>query len=211
MPRRPLSLPLALAAVACFAATAAGQVTAHFGPDGVWTLPEAAWTACLKRNADATGCLASLMRDGGASPQAVAINTLLDGEGYMTAFRETGRVDVAEVTFPLRANSNEVTYLVNGEPPLVSSELDADIPGLAANAQYAAIKRSHPDVMTWPVGEGPRAVEALAGGGQGFAFAYALLNGCHACEVLGHVAVSFDFGPDGTFRGQRLVSVDPAP
>ncbi len=208
MMRRTFHL-LVCAGLAVFptAARAAGGI----GPADVWTLPEAAWTDCLKGHADATGCLGALMRQGGASAEALEINKRLDGEGYMAAFRETGRVDVAGMVFPLRANSNEVAYLVNGEPELVSSEIDEDALQLAANPQYAALAKAHPDVMFWPVGDGPRAVEALDGGGQGFVFSYALLNGCHACEVLGHAVVSLDFGPDGRYRGPRLAAVEPAP
>lgn len=178
------------------------------GPKGVWALPEAAWTDCLQKGQDATGCLARIMEQTGATPQALAINKLLEGEGYMEAFQEMGRVDVAVMVFPLRANTNAVTYLVNGSPTLVSSEIEpADLP-LAADPVYAALQKAHPELMFWPTGEGPSAVNTPPGGGQGFVFTYPLLNGCHACAVLGQALLSLDFGPDGSYRGPRLLRVE---
>lgn len=211
MPRRRF-FPLVFA---CCLVLCPGLATARLdgpiGPASVWQPRNEALTACLRDSADATGCLARVMAETGATPQALAANRLLDGEGYVSAFRETGRVDVATVVFPLRANSNEVAYLVNGEPPLVSSERDEDQLPLAGNAPYAALRKAHPDLMVWPVGDGPRSVDALADGGQGFVFSYGLLNGCHACDVLGYAVVSLDFGPDGHFAGPRLLTVEPAP
>ncbi|EFL51992.1 conserved hypothetical protein [Solidesulfovibrio fructosivorans JJ]] len=180
------------------------------GPKGVWKLPEAAWTDCLQKAQDATDCLARIMRQTGATPEALAVNKMLDGEGYMETFQEMGRVDVAVMVFPLRANTNAVTYLVNGSPTLVSSEIEpADLP-LAADPTYAALQKAHPELMFWPTGEGPSAVDTPPGGGQGFVFTYPLLNGCHACAVLGQALLSLDFGPDGTYHGPRLLRVEAA-
>lgn len=192
-----------------FGATAAtaGPLGA-IGSGDVWQLPPGAWTACLQSGDDASGCLRRIMTREQASPRALAINRQLDGEGYMAAFHEAGRVDVATMEFPLRANSNEVAYLVNGQPGLVSSELDETALPLAANPDYRALHNQYPDLMFWPVGDGPREVTALAQGGQGFVFSYALLNGCHACEVLGQAVVSLDFNARGRFLGPRLVRVE---
>lgn len=212
MPRR---LGLSILFAACCLALSSLAVPAGdkapIGPEAVWRPTGEDLSACLGQSAEPRQCLSRVMAVSGASRQALAATAMLDGEGFIGAFHETGRVDVATVVFPLRANSNEVAYLVNGEPRLVSSELDEDALPLTANAQYAALKKAHPDIMFWPVGDGPRSVEALPDGGQGFVFGYALLNGCHACEVLGQAVASLDFGPHGRYKGPRLVSVDVAP
>ncbi len=211
MPRRLGSLAAIVCCLTVWPLTVPAQPDAPIGPGAVWRPSGEALGECLRQSDDTLHCLTRVMAATGASPAALAVTGLLDGEGYLQAFRDTGRVDVATVVFPLRANSNEVAYLVNGEPRLVSSEIDEDALPLGDNARYAAIRKAHPEVFLWPVGEGPRSVEALPGGGQGFVFSYGLVNGCHACEVLGQTVVSLDFGPDGRFLGPRLVDVEPAP
>lgn len=190
--------------------TAVAEAPGPFGPQAVWTLPEKAWAACLQQSRDATGCLRKIMKKSRATPQAREVNRLLDGEGYMGAFREMGRVDLATMVFPLRANTNEAVYLVNGTPLLVSSELDEKALSIEANPDFVALKRVYPEVMFWPASDGLRSMDALPDGGQGFVFTYPLLNGCHACEVIGQAVVSLDFGADGVSRGPRLLRVEPA-
>jgi len=36
---------------------------------------------------------------------------------------------------------------------------------------------------------------------------YRLLDGCHACAILGLARVAFEFDQDGTFYGAHLVEV----
>jgi hypothetical protein len=197
-----LALPGPVAAATATAAT-------RFGPEAVWTLPMAAWSACLEKTSDPTACLSRLMRDSGATASALAVARLLDGEGYMSAFRKTGRVNLATMTFPARANTNEVAYLVGGNPPLVSTELDAQTVNIAVDPAYPALRAAYPEMELWPSGAEFRSVDRLADGGQGFVFAYPLLNGCHACESAGHALMAHDFGPDGRYRGVRLLRLEP--
>ena len=90
-----------------------------------------------------------------------------------------GRVDLATMTFPLRANTNEAAFLVNGTPPLVSTELDEPSVDIAADPAYAALRQAFPEMTLWPTNAGFRRLETLPDGGQGFVFAYPLLDGCH--------------------------------
>ena len=129
-----------LAVLAVFAvpqvALGSGDSTAKpFGANAVWVLPRAALTACLEADPAPAGCLERVMRQNGASRQALDVNRLLDGEGYMTAFRSMGKVNLAMVEFPLRANTNQAAFLVGGTPPLVSSEL----PGTAVDISAARV------------------------------------------------------------------------
>ena len=199
-----------LVVVFCGAARLATAADKPFGPGDVWSLPETAWRTCLEKNPVAPDCLPRLMRETKATPQALAINQRLDGDGFMSAFRPMGRVDLATMTFPLRANTNEAAFLVNGTPPLVSTELDEPSVDIAADPAYAALRQAFPEMTLWPTNAGFRRLETLPDGGQGFVFAYPLLDGCHACALAGHALISLDFGPDGTYRGPRLLCLEPA-
>jgi hypothetical protein len=180
------------------------------GPQAVWTLPREALDACLGKNPSPGDCLSQVMKQTGASPQALDFNAMLSGEGYMRVFRPMGRVSLVTVEFPLRANTNEVAFLAGGNPALVSSELpdkDVDIRGDPA---YSSLKKKYPKLEFWPTGAEFRGMNRLPNGSQGFEFAYPLLNGCHACELAGQAVVSLDFGPDGLYRGPRLIRLEPA-
>jgi hypothetical protein len=187
----------------------AENAVSRFGPQAMWILPLADWSDCLEKHQDPGGCLDQLMHKAGASPQALAVSRLLDDEAYMSAFREMGRVDLASITFPARANTNEVPYLVNGNPSLVSTELDASTVDITKDPHYPALKAAFPDMELWPSGAEFRSMDHLVDGGQGFVFAYPLQNGCHACERAGYAVVTHDFGPDGTYRGPRLLRLEP--
>ena len=203
-----------LAVTPLFARTPQGSTTQHFGPEAVWALPREVLAACLEKQPSSTDCLAKVMKQTGASPQAQAFSKLLDGEGYMQAFQPMGQVNLATVAFPMRANTNEAAVLIGGTPPLVSSELTitANAPlTLGSDPAYPALKRRFPDLEIWPTSAEFRAMKRLPGGGQRFEFAYPLLNGCHACALAGYALVALDFGQDGVYQGFRLIRLETAP
>jgi len=154
-----------------------------FGPQAVWTMHQDALTACQKKTPTSTTCLAQVMKQTGASRQALAINRLLDGEGYMSAFRPMGRVDLATEEFPMRANTSQAAILVGGAPSLVSSELTDTTIDISADPASPTLKRRFPDLELWPNSAVFRAMERLPNGGQGFEFAYPLCNGRHASDL----------------------------
>lgn len=206
-----------LAWLAAFALSVAGAVVCHgnegvpepFGPQAVWTLPRKALSACLKKSPAPDACLTQVMRQTGASRQALAFTAQLDGEGYMVAFQALGRVNMATVEFPLRANTNQAVVLVGGTPPLVSSELTDAAIDIRQDPAYPALRQRYPNLELWPAGAVFRDQKPLPGGGQSFTFSYPLLNGCHACEVAGQALISLDFGPDGAYLGPRLIRLEP--
>ncbi len=67
-------------------------------------------------------CFAEQMRVAGASAAALAFLERTGNQGYLTAFVDAGKVDIAYAEYPFRANENAVVFLVNGEP----SMLDVD-------------------------------------------------------------------------------------
>lgn len=202
-----LSALVAMVLIVCFRSPAAAEKP--FGPAAVWSLPESAWRACLEKNPTASDCLPRLMRETMASPQALDINRRLDGDGFMSAFQAMGRVDLATMIFPLRANTNQVLYLVNGAPPLVSTELGDQAPDITSDPAYAGLKQAFPEMALWTTNADFLRMEHLPDGGQAFVFAYPLLNGCHACPLAGHALVALDFGPNGGYRGPRLLRLEP--
>ena len=180
-----------------------------FGPQDVWTLPFEALSACEAKNPASTTCLTQVMKETGASKQALALNKMLEGDGYMSGFQPMGRIDLATCFFPSRANSNEVLFMVGGSPSLVSSELDADI-NIKADPAYPGLKKKFPDLELWTSGASFAKMDILPNGGQRFVFEYPLVNGCHACAQAGDALIAHDFDQDGTYKGPRLIRLKPA-
>ncbi|MFA6470693.1 MAG: hypothetical protein WCU00_01525 [Candidatus Latescibacterota bacterium] len=159
-------------------------------------------------------CFVSTMQKSGASPEAVAFAHLIDNTGYMRDFRDTGRVDVAYVTYPFRANENEGFFLVNGEPPLVNVDDLLSLPPQDINKdpRCRKIVRKYPKANLWP-GERFRTTFPesfkLPGGIQRFTVTYWLKDGCRACQNLGVVLYAFDFDSSGKFLGRTFLKVVP--
>lgn len=160
-------------------------------------------------------CFAAEMRRSGASEAAVAFTNLIGNTGYLRDFREAGRVDVAYVNYPFRANENQGCLLVNGEPAVIDvddvSKLSSE--ELMKNKQYAALAAKHPNAALFPgdrSGTGYPQMESLDGGGQRFIVGYWLTDGCHACARLGSARVAFDFDNRGKLIGRKLIGVGPA-
>ncbi len=155
-------------------------------------------------------CSEAVMRRGGASPAAVAFTGWFARQGhqvlgYLESFREMGRVDLASVMIPGRANTNQIYLMVNGTPGLVSTEDHLRQIDLTQDPRYFAIAAKYPKIMLWSGGAVFKQMEGLPGGGQRFIFAYDLKNGCHACEVGGSAYVAFDFDARGKFLGTKLL------
>jgi hypothetical protein len=180
------------------------------GAGAVWRLPREALMKCLDSNPNASDCLTQVMKRNGASPEALEVNKLLDGDGYLREFNRLGKVSLGVVEFPLRANTNEAAVLLGGKPALVSSELPMDAVAINKDPAYPALKKRFPDLELWPSSAEFKELQNLSDGGQAFVFAYPLLNGCHACEQGGSALISLDFGPDGVYRGPRLLKLAPA-
>jgi predicted secreted protein len=206
-----------------FPAAAAGDQDAArtaFTKDVTWAVDRQTVQLAKQRCSDLGGqqleeCFSEAMAFLGASADAVYFTKCFGGGSFVRKFRETGKVDVAYVVHPFKANENQGYLLVNGEPPIVDVD---DIPllpreSLEQDKAYAAIKRKFPKVTLWP---GDRSVkqypilESTPGGGQSFAVPYTLRNFCHACEVLGTAFFSFDFDREGHFSGARLLRVEPS-
>jgi predicted secreted protein len=208
----------------CMSAMAAPERTDQEKPrpvitrDAIWNADKQTVQLAKQRCAEVGGqqleeCFADSMAQLGAPPEAVAFTRYFGLGTFVRKFRETGRVDVAYIIYPFRANENNGCFLVNGDPPIVDVD---DIPLLPRESMeldktYAAIKKKYPRVTMWP---GDRfhkqypTLEVTPGGGQNFLVPYALRNFCHACEILGTAFFSFDFDKEGKFIGARFLRIE---
>jgi hypothetical protein len=178
-------------------------------------------------------CFVDSMGRSGASPQAVAFAKSTYNTGYLAHFFKKGRVDLAYVIYPFRANENQGWMLVNGDPPMINVDAltNTNLPErqLEQNPAYRRIKKKYPKVMLFG---GDRTLEdppemqfhvrvILPFGGPGiswneisrspkgqrFVVTYRLLNGCHACERLGQARFEFRFDAEGKLLGTALLDV----
>jgi hypothetical protein len=157
-------------------------------------------------------CVVSVMQQAGASPAATAFTTMLKGEGYLDHFRKMGRVDLASVAYPFRANENGEYLLVNGVPRLVHLDDPENLKhiDITKDPLYPSLLRKFPKLELWGHADF-KDMQRLPGGGQRFVFTLVLLNGCHGCEVGGYAHVAFDFDETGQFLGTRLLRLSKAP
>jgi hypothetical protein len=202
------------------AAAPPGGTNARVGPAAVWNPPadflQTMHTACDRNPARLAACFQERMRAGGASPEALAFTERAGGLEYLRAFGEAGRVDIAWAVDPFRANTNDLVYLVNGDPPMVDVDDPKYLgpPVLQRHPGYAALLRAHPKLAPFPGDRSHRsAVQRMAqiGGGQRFVVDEDLRDGCHACAVLGKARVAFDFDAAGKFRGTQAVLIQAMP
>jgi hypothetical protein len=165
-----------------------------------------------KRAPDFGKCFVDSMSQAGASPQAIAFARSTENTGYLASFAKMGRVDLAYVHYPFRANENEGWLLVNGDPAMIDVDAVARLPKdqLESNQAYLRIKERFPKVMLFggdrSITQPPKMI-VQSGKGQRFVVDYRLLNGCHACERVGRARFAFDFDADGKFLGSTLIEV----
>src|SRR5271170_2469669 len=128
--------PAAFLLSLCAVLMASGQISFHVraqiappsdrvGSRAVWK-PSDQVIANIRAKCDAESanvgeCFLREMKSAGASAEAVAFTKALAGNGigYLSAFRDTGRVSIAFAEYVFRANEMEGVFLVNGDPPLI--------------------------------------------------------------------------------------------
>lgn len=196
---------------------AGGEGRTEVGPGAVWKadpqFTDTVHAGCDTQSYPRLGeCLVEAMREGGASSEAIRFAGSTGNEAWLRAYRETGKVDIAYVTYPFRANENQGVLLVNGDP----SPVDVDGAGTPAESElkndlvYRKLAERYPAISIWPgdrFGTETPVVEPLAGGRSRFHVGYVLRNGCRACEEIGSALFAFDFDRDGRFLGKRLMMV----
>jgi hypothetical protein len=159
------------------------------------------------------GCFATEMQRLGASQEAVAFAQQLQNEGFLRDLQRTGKVDVAYVYYPFRANENDGCLLVNGNPALIN--VDA-LDSLAESSMhrdpaYISLLAQYPKTSIWPGDRSgkvdPVVVEILPNRTQRFIVHYRLRDGCHACAQLGQASFGFEFDRYGRFLQAKYLGI----
>lgn len=165
---------------------------------------------------EVTKCFAKGMREEGASKQAVKFAKSLPTFGILRHLRETGKVDIAYVVYPFRANENYGVILVNGRPsPIDVDDLNA-LPQdqIKTDLAYPKLAKRYKEIALWPSDRfsyNLPTVEVPSGGGQWFAVEYRLTDGCRACKDVGIARFGFDFNTKGKFLGAKFIRLIPKP
>jgi len=148
--------------------------------------------ACFIRTAEAAGM-----------KQAAAVRFLVDHDetGYVSGWRDEGGVGVATATYPMRANTNEGTWLVPASGDPINTEQAPD--GLDADPAFKAFRAAHPDADPFPPAAFVRN-DSLPSG-QRLVFETPLRT-CHACAQDGKLTVGYDFDAAGAFTGTKVLS-----
>jgi hypothetical protein len=181
-----------------------------------------AHAACDKTSGSGIAeCFIDQMAKAGASADAVNFTRELTRQNHgdiaiMTGFQRVGPVDIAWITYPLRANTNYGLLLVNGQPRIVNVEdLNLlDKKAMEQTPQFRDLKYRFPNVDMWPGDRDgttwPNSQKGPNGGIQ-FVTDYPLLNGCHACARAGAALFTWNFNAQGKFLGTTFIGMTPAP
>jgi predicted secreted protein len=195
---------------------AAGKKEAPIGADAVWQ-PAAQFPETVRKTCGASSnvgeCFAQQMATA-APPAAVAFTKSIHGEGWLRDFRKVGRVDIACVEYPFRANENRGWLLVNGSPAFVDVDNLQKLPKseMAENRAWSQLIARSPQATLFP-GDRTGTTDPLAilypDGSQEFVVAYKVLDGCHACAQLGVAFLAYEFNPKGKLTATEFVEFSP--
>lgn len=154
-------------------------------------------------------CVINFMKNNGAPSKAIEFTRLMQGDAFLTAFFETGIVDVVKFITPFRGRNNENFLLVNGK----SFILDVDDPSIITdnmlnlNDDYRSLKLRYPDLQVCKGGHSFPEYDSLINDGHRFVFTYALAEDCMFIDKANYAAIAFDFDKEGYFIGASVVSV----
>jgi hypothetical protein len=180
-----------------------------FGPEAVWNIDGniGNYQNCFNNQSSSINCVITLMHSSGASPQATAFTKLLQGTAYMSSFTEFGFVDLAQITYPVRANNNVQYILINGNPQIVYVE-DVNKVDITHDPNYPTLKQKYPNLQIEGGENKFVSMKPLSQSGQRFIFSCALVDGCHACQIDNYANIAFDFDDTGQFEGMKLVNIN---
>jgi hypothetical protein len=221
-------LLIIVANIFALAHAAPPSASGKIGSSDIWQVPPdfvtKAHATCDKTAGPANfgSCFINQMAGSGAPAEAVSFTRMLfqktNGDvGIMSAFKNFGVVDVAQVFYPLRANTNYGLLLVNGNPPVLDVDdfEKLDRAAMQKDALFQAIQQKYPKVDLFPADRSGSApwprTQALPDGGTQFVVSYLLQNGCHACAHLGVARFGWDFDAKGTFLHTTYIPTPPPP
>jgi hypothetical protein len=182
------------------------KLTAALGPDAVWSGQGV--DDCRKGEAKAiNACLIDQMKKNGASAASIAFTQKLiaaDNPGYVSGWRQTGRVGIATITYPFRANTNSGTWLA----PVAGDPIDVDAYQLTAGdklrADYKSAMADNPGAF--PVPPGTISFDKTPAGNVRVLVTTPTAT-CHACAPGASIIVGYDFDAGGHFLFAGVVAV----
>jgi len=200
----------------------------EIGASAVWQPPQdflgKANLACEKGASPASfsQCFLHQIAAAGASADAVRFTQMLYQQnggtvGIMTAFKNYGPVDAAQVLYPLRANDNYGLVLVNGDPKVLDVDdlQKLDRAAMEQNPMFQGVKKKFTQTDIWPGDRSGSApwprVQPLPGGGTEFVVSYPLIDGCHACQRVGVARFGWDFDASGKLLRTVYLPTPPPP
>jgi hypothetical protein len=176
-----------------------------FGPEAVWNIDGniPTYQNCFNNSSTSIDCVVKLMQSRGASSQATSFTKMLQGIAFMSSFKELGIVDLAEITYPVRANNNVEYILINGNPQIEYVE-DGYKVDITHDSNYPVLHQKYPNIQIEGGENRFIHMEQYSQSGQQFIFSFVLVDGCHACQTDKNAYIAFEFEGTGQFKGMKL-------
>lgn len=153
-------------------------------------------------------CLLRTMQRTGARPQAIAAARMLvsaNMPGYISAWRPLGKVALATVTYPFRANTNEGTLLIGSDGAAIDVDEHSVREEDRATPAWRAFAAAHPDSVPFAPADFVGST-ATSDGGQSVLFSTPLIT-CHACVDDGALLVAYTIDKAGIVRERKLLTI----
>jgi len=139
-----------------------------------------------------------------AKQLSIALNDRVEIESV----RQLGPLALVELNHPMRANNNKHWVVLNGMPPLVDAETEVGKTKADWNEDYIAIHRSHPKASIFPTVLFLR-TDKMSDQQTRLVFIAPIVDGCHACDIVGVAYYALDFDRSGKFLATRIVKIAP--
>lgn len=176
---------------------------------------------CASGNAS-KDCLSDFMEKNGASSQAVAFAREIrdklsrpnfERHAYAEQVTHFGPVSMVKVVFPFENQGIEnEDYLLLSPNRAITDPNNSQFTGFNSSfapskqAAFSQLLISFPNALVWPVPDFDHD-EKLNQDGRRLVFKYPILNGCHACDLIGWAKFAFDFDAEGQFMGASVYQV----
>lgn len=169
---------------------------------------------CAQRERTAyESCRLTMMKRDGATAAAIAFARTLTAYrkyfGYATSVQRGRFGPVAMVgTLPSGASTYGSRYLVTPAGRFIDPDevTRADQVAAASDPAFQILRSAHSAATVWP--QAGDVVETRArGGGQRFIIKHPIVDGCHACALLGAARYAYDFDRYGRLRRTILIDV----
>ncbi len=156
-------------------------------------------------------CNLDVMKNDNGSVGAKNFVKLHPDLGYLSDFKEMGKVDLGTVTNPNMANTNDTYFLLNGRPNLVDTFI-ADGGELGSSIKkdplYAEMKNKYSEIFLWGVAKDFVEKKTLSNSDEEYIFKYDFVDACRICDTEYSTKIGFTFKSDGEFTGLNFLQLD---